>query len=256
MKKLVFLCLLGLAELSCVSSRRTVAIEPLEPEEILRRVHERIAGIKTLEAEGTLTMESPENSGSVSFELQRTRPDSLRMKFTGPFGISLGTLVLTKDRFSFYSRRDGKVIRGEPRPEVLSRLFNVALEYTQIFDAFVGGFGDFDPPMPAFNASVEAHQFYVLRTGEGTQRRELRVDGESFVVTGFLETDADGRPVLTAASDGIELDDGVYMPRLIRIVLPKSRQSVTVWYSSLAVNHEFRKRISVAQDANEIETIR
>jgi len=200
-------------------------------------------------------MESPENSGSVNFELQRTQPDSLKMKFTGPFGISLGTLLLTKNNFSFYSMRDGRVIRGEPKPEILSRVFNVALEYAQIFDAFVGGFMHFDSPAPEFTASVEDHQ-YVLRSAEGSLRRELWIDGESFVATGFFQSDAEGTPVLTASAGGVELSDSIYMPHGIRIVLPKSRQSVTVWYSSLTVNHQFRKNISVAQDATEIENVR
>lgn len=223
----------------------------LHPKEILRRVHERIILIKSLEAEGTLTIETPQNSGTTGFELQLKRPDSLWMKFTGPFGTSLGTLMLSRKKVIFYNARENRRFVGSSDVETLERLFNIALSFDDIIDAVAGSFNVVDRDETVNGVDIsEGH--YVLDDQTDRGRREVWVDGETFVTTKFAEFDSAGKLTLTGSASRLERINDIHMPFLIRIIFPKRRQSLTIAYSTLSINSELQKRFSFPNDTAEI----
>lgn len=235
---------------SCVPSRNIVRLEPLPADEIVRRVQERNLSIKSMEAGGTLTIESPENSASASFELQLKRPDSLWMRFTGPFGISLGTLMLSRQRFVFYNVRENRRLVGAPSAETLERVFNLALSFEQILDAVTGSFGVFAVGDTVRRVSVTGDQ-YVLEAITPFGTKAMWVDGEAFVTMQSATFDHDGRPIVTGSASRLETVNGTTIPHLVRIILPKRRQSATIAYRTVSINARAEKKFTLPGDAAE-----
>jgi outer membrane lipoprotein-sorting protein len=241
---------------SCVSSKTAIHVEPLTSEEILQRVHDRASAIRTMEADGDLTVESPEQSGTVSFELFLKLPDTLWMKFSGPFGMSLGTLMLTPAEFTFYDPFQKQKIKGTTKPEILSRVVNVSLSYIDVIDAVTGSFNRIAVGDEIISNTVSEYQ-YVLRaiptagTNEHTAKKELWVDAATFVTTKFAEYDGGNRPRVVGQSSRIESVDGISMPHLVRVILPAQRQSVTLAYSTLRINRTSEKTFSLPSNVKE-----
>jgi hypothetical protein len=239
--------------ISCAPSGRTVSLEPMTPDEVMRKLDERTASIRSMEAEGLLTFESPENSGSTSFELQIKDRDTVWMRFTGPFGISLGTLLLSPNRFSFHSVFDKKVFRGNPKPETLGRILNVTLSYDDIVGTLMGNFNNMKSPEDSISVSIDDTQYRLVGSNGGSSRYEMKVDGESFVTTEYVMFDGERKPVVVASSKRIEPVNDTYVPFLVRIIVPKQRQAITVAYNSVRVNSQPKKRFSIPVGLDEVE---
>ena len=241
-----------MAAFSCTASRETGLPNPLPTDEIVRRVRERTISIRSMEADGTLTIESPENSGSASFELQVKFPDSLWMRFTGPFGISLGTLMLSRGKIVFYDARQNRRLVGTPNAENLERLFNVALSFDEILAAVVGDIGMIDAADTVRRVSISENQ-YVLETPTSFGRKELWVDAQTFVTTKSAAFGQDGRPLVTGSASWLETINGTNIPHLIRIILPKRRESATIAYRKVSINAKAEKTFTLPHDAAEID---
>lgn len=224
----------------------------LPTEEIIRRVGERATTIHTMEAEGALTVETTEQAGTLGFELQMKLPDTLWMKFSGPFGIAVGTLLLTPREFVFYSPHERQKIMGEPRRDILSRVLNVSLSYADIVSILQGNFNRLDGDDSITSTTIAENQYYVLQANGNASRKELWVDGSAFLTTRFTEYDREDRLMVVGQAGRIETVDSMTMPHLIRLILPQQRQSVTVAYSTVRINHTQEKTFSIPVGVEEL----
>ena len=219
----------------CAPSRKVTAERTLGVEEVMRRVHERNAKIETLAADGTITVESPEASGSGSFDLNLRKPDSLLVEFNGPFGIRVGTLALSRDRFVFYNAMENTATIGKPDGKTFASLFRLRLHFDEVISAFTGEFATSAENDSLARFYVEDNR-YVVKYNDGGITKEYRIDGDRFVVTSYREIGAGGKVTLTAIAEELEETDDIPMPRLIRIILPVERRSVTVAYDDIHFN--------------------
>ena len=203
--------------------------------EVLQHVQERNEKISTLKGNGTITVESPEESNSGSFDVKLKKPDSLRVEFSGPFGIHVGTLALSRNQFLFYNWRENRAIVGAPDGAMLQSMFRLKMQFDEVLNAFTGEF-------PISIQQDSANRFYVegelyivkYRTAEGT--KEYRIDGDAFVITSYRLLDDQGRSTLNAFASRIENTDNIAMPRLLRVIFPRERRSVTIAYDDIEFN--------------------
>ena len=221
--------------IGCISTNKIVRERNLTIEEVLQRVHERNQVIKTLSGDGTITVESPEESNSGSFDVMLKKPDSLRIEFSGPFGIHVGTLMLSRDKFLFYNSMENKVITGTPDGSTLQSMFRLKMNFDEVIRAFTGEF-----PMDVSSDSLmrfdAKEDQYILTFHKNRSTVEYYVDNDAFVVTTYRVLDLQGNAVLTAFTSRIETTCNVAMPTLLRVIFPKERRSVTIAYSDVQIN--------------------
>jgi outer membrane lipoprotein-sorting protein len=219
----------------CSPSKGVVHEGALPLEEILRRVRERNQHIKTLKGDGSITVESPEESNSGSFDVDLKKPDSLRVEFSGPFGIHVGTLTLSPQQFVFYDWRENTATIGKPDGKTLRSVFRISLRFDEILRAFTGEFLADDAPDSLRHFSV-MDDLYVIRYQTGEGEKEFRIDPETFVVSGYRLLDDKGIPKLIATASKFDEEQGVITPRLLRVIVPGERRSVTIVYSNIKLN--------------------
>jgi hypothetical protein len=219
----------------CISTDKIVLKRDLSIEEVLQRVRERNQIIKTLKGDGTITVESPEESNSGSFDVMLKKPDSLRVEFSGPFGIHVGTLMLSRDKFLFYNSMENKVITGTPDGNTLQSMFRLKMNFEEVVRAFTGEF-----PMEVSNDSlirfVVKDDQYVMTFHKDRSTVECYIDGDTFVVTAYRVLDIEGTAILTALASRFESTGDITMPTLLRVIFPKERRSVTIAYSDVQIN--------------------
>jgi len=83
-----FIIIIGVFLSSCAPSKK--ATVNLNAEFMLSKVAFRSQYIKTIDAGGNITVESPEFSNSANLKVQLRMPDTLSFKIEAIFGIGLG----------------------------------------------------------------------------------------------------------------------------------------------------------------------
>jgi len=220
---------------SCAPTKKVYRERTMTVDEVLQRVQERNEQITTLKADGTITVESPEESNTGSFDLMLKKPDSMRVELTGPFGIHVGTLMLAREQFLFYNWRDNTATIGKPDGKTLAYMFRLKMHFDEILNAFTGEFSSTLQRDSLLRFSVE-NELYVIKQPTANGIKEYRIDGNYFVVTSYRELDIDGKATLTALASDVDDDDDIAMPHLLRVIFPKERSSVTIAYDDVRIN--------------------
>ncbi len=222
---------------ACAPTKTIVRDRSLNAAEVVRLVEERDRRIRTLKGDGNITVESPEQSGSGSFRADVRKPDSLKLELSGPFGIHVGTLLLSREQFMFYNWRENVATIGRPDGSMLQSMFRLRLRFDEILRAFTGDFLSARSSDTLEKFSIE-HDLYLLRYRNAEGIHEYRVDRDLFVVTSYRLLDSLGKPSLIALASRFDEVDNLTIPKLLRVVLPKERRSLTVAYGDVTLNGE------------------
>lgn len=227
--------LLACAFAGCAPAAKSIRERPFPAAEVIRRVQERNEQVRTLRGNGTITVEAPEGSNSGYFDASLKKPDSLLVEFKGPFGIHVATLQLCRDRFVFFNQMENKAIIGKPDGKTLQSMLKLKMEFDEILNVFTGEFPAASPGDSLARFTVEDDR-YVLRYAERTDSKEYQIDGEDFVVTSYRVADSAGSPAVTATASRIDDSPPVAVPKLLRVIFPQEKRSITIAYSGLEVN--------------------
>jgi outer membrane lipoprotein-sorting protein len=233
--RLRLLLVLAVVGWGCAGTTPAIRDHPLSAPELLSHVRQRADAIRTMEGDGLITVESPEGSLNTSFELRLKKPDSLRLDLRGPFGLRGGTLLLDRSRFLYYNAMNNTVVTGSPDSGTLRKIVRLPIEFDDALRVFSG---DFPPSLTADSLQrITEHDGRALleyRTPTGS--RSYEIDEESFVITGYRVSDLQGNETVTATSSRIRLVDTLRMPKLLRILFPQGRRSLTIAYDDIRIN--------------------
>lgn len=221
----------------CAHTATVIRDRSLGADEVIRRVRERDRKIRTVRGDGSITVESPEASGSGSFRADVRKPDSLKVELNGPFGVHVGTLLLSREQFMFYDWRENTATIGRPDGSTLQSIFRLKLRFDEILHAFTGEF------LPAatedtLETFIVEEGLYVLRYRSEEGVHEYRVDGDVFVVTSYRLLDSRGKPSLIALASRFDEVADITIPKLLRVIFPNERRSLTIAYGDLRLNGE------------------
>ena len=107
-----------------------------ELEEILLTVQRQSLIPKTMSANGTITVETEQESYSGSFELSYDNRDSLLIRLFGPFGISVCALQITRDSFYLYNAFDSRVVIASLQDKAMETLLHFSGDFETIWKIF------------------------------------------------------------------------------------------------------------------------
>jgi len=203
--------------------------------ELILTVRERSGRLHSLSGSGSLAFESPTVAGSAFFSLALRKPDSLLVQVEGPFGIDVGTLFVTRERFVLYNSLQNTVRTGPPDPAMFRRLLPVDLTVEQMMEAFSGVFAIQGSAADVRSYQVDGDRFRLV-TACGGGECTYWIDPATALVTAYRQTDGTGRVLVDATASALEEDGAVVAPRRIRISLPSTGRRVSVAYSRMVIN--------------------
>ncbi len=212
---------------------------------LLEHLRERAARVKSLNGRGIVSFDTPEISGSASFEANMKKPDSLLVLLEGPLGIDVGTLFLSREKFVVYNSLDNTVMTGNPDNARIRSLIPINLSYDQIMDAFSG-----IVPAPADGDTIRAYTIaddqFFLETTCGEHHCKFWIDPKYVMVTRYEMRNASDAIVMEAKLSAFTTEAHASIPKRITITMPQESRRVTIAYRSLNVNPpdtDFRYRI-------------
>jgi outer membrane lipoprotein-sorting protein len=193
--------------------------------------------IHSMFGKGRVTVETPEIAQSGSFILTLQKPDSVLINLQGPFGIKVGSALVTRTEFLFYNSFENQLITGSSTKENLNRILHVQLSFDDLLNLFAGGaFLESDLRTPD-ETLVEDGQTVFVFTSSKTSRRYW-VDPTTLHIQKIQFLDQKGKLVLEQTFDHFEDINGFAVPFTICITQPKGRQMLRFSYSEIQVNAE------------------
>ncbi|MBI4810665.1 MAG: DUF4292 domain-containing protein [Ignavibacteriales bacterium] len=226
---------LTLGVLGCATTTRHLKVPLNSAAQVLKHVDERREKIKSVSSEGTITLETPDESNTGSFALALQMPDSLKIDICGPFGIRVGSLSLTHEDFVFYNPAENSARIIQIDGSVTNPLLPLEIKFDDILNALIGAplsLTDSDSISTFFVDDENYVLLYQLREGY----KEYRIDRNTFILNTFKLVDSKNGIILTANTSQYEDDEEIDMPMFVRVVVPHKQWSLTIAIDDLEVN--------------------
>jgi len=222
---------------SCAPKRAEVALstESVSAATLVSLVEARAKQLKSIVGRGSVTFESPQMAGSAFFTLSLLKPDSLLVQLAGPFGMDLGTLFISRDRFVMYNSLQNLVTSGAPTHDALRAVIPFDLTYDQLMDAFTGGFGFPQGADTLRRYEIDGGRFH-LTYASGDRTTDYWVDPEFLLVTKLQIRNSADDLIMEAVSSSVKEEDDACAPRKVTVSFPGEHRQLAVAFSELTLN--------------------
>ena len=231
-----WLSLIVLLLAGCASvPKPDLAGKTVNPETVRQIVRMNYEKVHSMTGSGTISVETPDMAQSGSFELFLRKPDSVLVKIEGPFGISVGSALITRGEFVFYNSLQNQAITGPVTSANLNRIFRVKLTFDELLALFTGGiFLASDDTLPE-TVTVEEYQYVLTYRNTGGTRRYW-LDPESLLITRIQHIDEQGKLFFEERYEKFRTYGDALLPRFIRVTQHTSQRMIGVTFSSLDIN--------------------
>jgi hypothetical protein len=157
------------------------------------------------------------------------------VRIEGPFGISVGSALITRDEFVFYNSLQNQVVTGPVTSANLNRILRVRLTFDELLTLFTGGsFLASDDASPE-TVSVEDNQYvFTYKSSDGSRRYWL--DPASLLITRIQHLDPSGKMYFEERYEKFRTYGDASLPRFIRVTQHTTQRMIGVTFSSLAIN--------------------
>jgi hypothetical protein len=202
------------------------------PATVVSRVTANASRITSITGSGTVSFEAPGMGGSAFFTLSLKKPDSLLIRFEGPFGLDAGFLFLSRSQYVMFNRLENAVYKGDPSEGGIRWAIPFALTVDQVLDAFTGAFRFPAGAVPARYA-VDDERFLLSYVAE-RDTQSFWVDPATALVSQYTRN-GNGMSIWAETSRPME-DGGMRMPREIMLSFPSEGRQLSVYYNDLTLN--------------------
>jgi outer membrane lipoprotein-sorting protein len=233
-RSLLWTAALAALLVGCAGSKEPVA--PGLPEgfpnhsatQIQQRIQMSADTLTSFRANARATVRSPAQNGTFNTEVRHVRDDSLYMNFR-LFGIEGARLLVSRDSFFFYDRRENRMVVGS-RAQA-ERLFPAPLARGSIFKNLLGFLAP--PSTSGWTVTHDSSRYYVK---DPTGQRTYTVDPTRWRVVRYAVTDDTGSTLEERLFTDFTTIDGVLLPTRVIFRRPADEMMVMMRYGSLRLN--------------------
>jgi hypothetical protein len=196
----IFLAIL----LSSCAPTKKIMIEP-SVEIALTKIRSRNENLKSLTANGKITIELQEYSNSANFELEIKRPDTLFMKVKTIFGINIGEIKVYGDGFELNDRFNDRMLYGNVG-DYMKRFVGLNISTRELINILLAtpGVGE-----------IENSEGFVIYTREGEYEKIFKFNDELELESYILSKN--GFVLFEVRYSKFIGLDGVTLPKVVKI---------------------------------------
>ena len=223
--KALLIFALGLSLYSCTTG--TSIDKNITIPEIKKKVNTNSKRITSVDAEGNIFFETPDESNSAYMTLSINKPDSLYAKFQGPFGITAGNVLVTRQNFVYFNALENIVIKGPSSPLNLGAVLRIKVN----FDDLVRGLSSsmIFAGETAENSQLNINESdYLVTVYEDGIEKKYWVDASGFYITKYAEYESSKTPSLEIKYSNFIEDNGKHFPMKMEINRPDASQYVSI----------------------------
>lgn len=250
------MCLFELV--SCTGSQdNTTSVSRVPIRDIKAKVNKNSDLIKSIEASGSISIDSPELSNSGSLELRLKKPDSLYVNIEGPFGVSIASALITRNNFIYYNAQENTVITGPTNEINIGAILKIKVTFDELINSVSGSIPLAVDSTDETDADIE-NDSYVITENDGLFKKKFLIDPMSYAMNGYYLFDNKNNKLLEVNYSKYNLEsenkENIYFPAKIKIYKPDKDQTVWVDYDSKEINKGgISFKIKIPKSAKEIK---
>jgi hypothetical protein len=221
---------------ACSGSKGLDRSRPLDASTVMAAVEARNAGVRVLENEGTISVDTPELSNSGSILLRILKPDSMLINITGPFGVNVARGLVTSKDFTFYNSLENTVATGTTSAKNLKNIIRIPIEFRDILEIASGTMGFDRRPKGVIPAAVQADNLYLLTYKGDDETTSYEIDLDHSAVRRYLRKRNSGEVLEDVSFKDFRKKSDLYLPTVINIERPAFNESVALTYDRMTLN--------------------
>ncbi len=208
--------------------------------------------ITTLSGGTRITLDSPNYSGKFDAKIMTRGNDSLMITVTGPFGMRLGKVFLSKNRFLFYNQLMNQFYTGSRQDFKGRNFLQFPIEIGQIRDVFIAQ-DKFDVlQMETFEIRDDK---YFLKANNGRLSYNIWFDPGNRLIS-KIEYYHEGTLAFYKEYNNFRKVNDTWFPHVINFVRPESQEGLSIFFTSLALNEPVERDafdIRISDSADQID---
>lgn len=220
----------------CVPTRHLLYRQPeLSARHIIDAVNAYSGAIATLNAQGSVSVETPSFVNSGSFELWMKKPDSLRVDVEGPFGIRVASALLAQRHYVFYNSFRNEVTEGNVDEAEMPPFMSISLRPEEVMGTF-SGMRAFEPDETSPDSFVMDDAAFILQFRHGAVATRYTIDGETLCLMKVEHIDSSGSVWSEERYEYGRGSEGRILPGSVRLTHEKLQTSVSLMFETVHVN--------------------
>ncbi len=242
----------------CSSTQQTTFDRSLSSSEIIAAVNAQADSVQTFSAYGSINVETPQMSQGVGFDLAVKKsegsfgPDSVRIVVEGPFGITVGKVLFTKQHYIAYNALNNTLYEGNPEKGMRMLPMMSAFPPELLIDAF-SGVRRFNDSFSAPDSFYATENFYVFIFSNENGKATFSVDPQSLRIAKVETYKHNGELLWEELYTYRQLENKSWLPATTRISVPEKSITVEISFNEIALNSIINSMtISIPDDAERI----
>ena len=244
--------------ISCSASDDVKINLPIIPvNELKKHVNSNSDMIESLEASGTISIDSPELSNSASIDIKLKKPDSIYVKIEGPFGISVANALITRDNFIYYNAQENVVITGPTNENNIVAILKIKVTFYDLMNSLSVSYTFADRDADSINALIE-NQNYIILENNDASRIKYFIEPETYYLNGYNIIDTKNKSLLEVSFNKYNpektVKGTVNFPDNIKVYNPDKEQRVYLDYDSKVINKsDIKFKMNVPKSAKVVK---
>jgi outer membrane lipoprotein-sorting protein len=223
---------------TCSSPKEITKVLPkISIPEVIYKANANANKIQTLRASGNITIELPDNANSGAFKLNLSKPDSISLKITGPFGINAVKALVTRDTFLFYNAFENVIVTGRTSGRTLKDILKIKVDFDEIM-TLLSCLPDFHreglTALPTETVTEQNEYIFIYKNEETVIKYWF--NPEISVITKRCTFDSKGKVLTEERYESYEKINDCWFPKSIQVILHQERQSLSLYYENIEVN--------------------
>lgn len=217
----------------CATAPKPVLYEALSEDGLRIRLRQTAFDIKPFSAEGTVTVNTPTMTQAAGFDLSTRGMDSLKINIYGPFGITLGSALYTRQAFMAYNALNNTVYRGSPEKRVSNFPFAKDIPLELFVSSFQGiYFPRHFSTLDSLTLAAQNYYRFVIANDNGTVDH-FEYNERINRITKCTRRTAVGAPLWSVEYTYDRTDGGIIMPESVEITVPQKELTLFIEYDDV-----------------------
>ena len=196
------------------------------------------ARLKTLDGWAKLSVQSPIQSFTADTHIKLLKPDSLYLKIEAAFGIDVGMFFANRQQYLMYSPMQNICYTGSVDSMYKAPLFDIEISYDKLLQVFAGA----QVLEKIYDQRIEKNDNQVILYGRTDSLFYKYILDRRYGLVKEMQV-RDKKNDLLALHEFSRFSriNGVTVPQTIKVKRPKTRESISLFYTRLKINKKFKQ---------------
>ena len=224
--------------------RYPVTTEGIKPIDLVHKNNENGKRLRYMKAVATLNLESPKSANQFTAQLAIKFPDSIYIKIEGVLGIDGLKASLNRESFVVYNIINRYVVRGATSSSAIRKTFDYDIGFDEMVELLIGLPRIKESDLMDLTEFSTDESYYVLTFKTNGETKKVWLDPFArFAVSRIRQYDFNDVLYLEKEFSRFEYIDGNYLPRYVRIVKPKDKDLLSIFFDARTLNKSFNSNV-------------